>query len=107
GGNTGISVAARNNKDGPNEVHAYDDIVIEFSHIVLNASPGENGAGADGIQGAPGLTVRYSVFETSPTGTVGTNHMDFVQTQANWFSAYGNTFKDSADSSIDYGCYNG
>lgn len=107
-GDNALTFSARNDKGGPNEVHAYDDIIVEDSHIVLCANATENGTGADGIQGAPGLTVRNNLIETKTSGcTVGTNHMDFVQVQAYWFSAYGNVFKDSADSVIDYDGFNG
>jgi hypothetical protein len=107
-GDRAIGFVARNNKDGPNEVKAYDDVIVEYSTIILCASSTEDGSGADGIQGCPGLTVRYSTFDVKTSGcTVGTNHMDFIQSQAYYISVYGNTFRNSADSAFDYDCYNG
>src|SRR5205085_9987018 len=75
---------------------------------VLNQNS-ENGSASDGVQGCPGCTVRYSVLEGQPvsSGWNASQHQDLIQSQASWFSAYGNVFKDGSDSAFDYDCFNG
>jgi hypothetical protein len=86
---------------------SYDQVFFENSHIEVNAAASGNGAGADGVQGCPGLTVRYSLIEGVPSGTLGTNHQDLIQAGQSWISVYRSVFKDGADSAFDYDCFNG
>lgn len=89
-------------------VTQYDRTILENSHVAVNAQPSANGSGSDGVQGCPGCTVRNTFLEGFPAGAVSaTQHQDLIQSQSSWFSAYGDTFKDGADSSFDYDCYNG
>ena len=100
-GDTLISVAARNY-----QVTGYDQTLIDNNIFLLNRDAGGAGDGADGIQGCWGMTVEGNSFN-SVVGTQGTNHMDYIQMQANYIIVKGNTFVGSSDSCIDYDTWNG
>src|SRR5262249_37785502 len=97
-----VAFAARNA-----DVKQYDKTVLENSHIMVTNRGEEDAAGSDGVQGGWGCSVRYSVLEGQPVASGwGNQHQDLIQSQASWFSAYGNVFKDGADSAYDFDCYN-
>lgn len=107
-----ITFAARNCLAGPTcndpSITGYDKTILENSHVMVNNSPSNSGAGSDGVQGCPGCTYHANLFEGCPgCGPVnGRQHQDLIQSQAFWTKVYDNVFKDGADSSFDFDCGN-